>query len=427
MLSTLITALITFTALCLLCSSLYFTYATKCIQLRGLKRILRLIKRGVDHDRNQGARLTSLQALFTAMGTTLGMGTIVAPAVAIMIGGPGAAVWLVVAILLSTALKYVEVTLALATRTKQAVIGQAGPMRYLSLYSSALACWYGALTLLMLTIWSALQANTLARIMASTCISPVLTATSAALFVCISVGGGARLVGKIATLLVPLMTALYTIFALVVLYINKAALCSLVVIALRSACSPAALAAGGLSAFFLPLRAGMLKGAFITEAGLGTATISHSLSNARHPTDQGLLAMYAMVVDCFLCTLSACLALIVGVDKTSTIDPAALYHKLQLLVPAWGSWILAGSVALLVATTIMGNSFNARQTFAWFTKGRYTQLYVACAAAAVFTGALVSPAILWTLSDALLAAVALPHLCGLVVLFRRYKTMFMIA
>ena len=80
-------------------SAVILTINTKCIQLRGFPRFLSLLFNGFSHKKehdNHGrvSTINSFHALFTAMASTIGMGNIVGPSVAIMIGGPGALFWL---------------------------------------------------------------------------------------------------------------------------------------------------------------------------------------------------------------------------------------------------------------------------------------------------------------------------------------------
>ncbi len=83
-------------------------------------------------------------ALFTAMATTIGMGNVVAPSLAIMIGGPGAMFWLLAYMFLGSVVKFAEVSFALATREKLSngfILG--GPIQYLKSVSnlSCLLVW----------------------------------------------------------------------------------------------------------------------------------------------------------------------------------------------------------------------------------------------------------------------------------------------
>src|SRR4029077_11970448 len=114
-------------------------------------RFFTLITSGVNHTVSKNT-INPFHALFAAMATTMGMGNIVGPSLAIMIGGPGALFWLLIYIFFGAAIKFAEVTFAVSTRVKTAqgdIIG--GPMQYLKQVSSALATWYNVGIILLLT------------------------------------------------------------------------------------------------------------------------------------------------------------------------------------------------------------------------------------------------------------------------------------
>src|SRR5436190_13194121 len=122
--------------------SIFLTLLTKFAQIRYFKRFLFLITSRIKESEDKNT-MSSFQALFTAMATTMGMGNIVGPSLAIMVGGPGALFWLLVYIFFGAVIKFAEVTFAVSTRVKTAegkIIG--GPMQYLKEVSSGLAAWY---------------------------------------------------------------------------------------------------------------------------------------------------------------------------------------------------------------------------------------------------------------------------------------------
>src|SRR5205085_9299682 len=131
--------------------SIFLTLLTKFAQIRYFKRFLFLITSRIKESEDKNT-MSSFQALFAAIATTMGMGNIVGPSMAIMVGGPGALFWLVVSILFGSVIKFAEVTFAVATRTKTAegkIIG--GPMQYLKTVSPFIAHWYhGAIIVLLM-------------------------------------------------------------------------------------------------------------------------------------------------------------------------------------------------------------------------------------------------------------------------------------
>jgi len=146
----------------------FLTIQTKFIQIRGLPRFFKLVFGGIKEMKKQEKEtINPFHALFAAMATTIGMGNVVSPSLAIMIGGPGALFWLISYILFGSVTKYVEVSYALDTRAyldDGFILG--GPIQYLRTVGNWLANWYGYLIIFVVLSWSSGQANTLANIMA---------------------------------------------------------------------------------------------------------------------------------------------------------------------------------------------------------------------------------------------------------------------
>jgi AGCS family alanine or glycine:cation symporter len=81
-----------------------------------------------------------------------------------------------------------------------------------------------------------------------------------------------------------------------------------------------------------------------------------------------------------------------------------------------GRWVLLLSITLFVLTTVIGNSFNASQSYAAFTRYQGMKRYYIFLSGIIFLGALVEMPLAWKVMDVLLILVAIPHLIGLVLL-----------
>ena len=147
--------------------ALILTIKTRFLQFRGFPHFIQLISAGVrgkgKFDQTGRKRtINPFHALFASMSTSIGMGSVVGPSLAIMTGGPGALFWLVVYIFFGSVTKFTEVAFALDTRIQMPdgrVIG--GPMQYLKSVSNVLAKWYSVIMVFLFAGWSSLQSNTL--------------------------------------------------------------------------------------------------------------------------------------------------------------------------------------------------------------------------------------------------------------------------
>ena len=402
--------------------SLILTIKTRFIQIRAWPRFFRLITKGISEDKSDKKQKTisSFHALFTAMATTIGMGNVVSPSVAIMVGGPGALFWLLFYMFFGAVTKFSEVTFALATRKSLPngfILG--GPIQYLKSVSLYLSNWYGYLIIFVIISWSGGQANTLANIMALEGIPHWVVGLSLAIFVLFALSGGAKRVADFSSKLVPIMFVLYVTFALSILVRNPLAVCSAIKQIFQNAFTPAAAVGGFFGAsMFRAIREGIFRGIFITEAGLGTSSIPHALADTKNPTDQGILAMGSMLADAFLSTLSGLLVLITGIWSIGAFRSTLVYEVFKLNAPGIGQYILLMSVTLFVLTTVMGNSFNGVQCFGVLVKDNklLVRMYIALSLCFIFVGSLIPMKLLWSIMDTLVMIVAIPNLIGLLML-----------
>jgi AGCS family alanine or glycine:cation symporter len=91
------------------------TLAFRFLNLRGFRHSLRVI-RGDYSRRDHPGEASPFQALSTAVSGTVGLGSIGGVAIAVSLGGPGAAFWMVIAGFLGMSTKFAEVSLAVKHR-----------------------------------------------------------------------------------------------------------------------------------------------------------------------------------------------------------------------------------------------------------------------------------------------------------------------
>jgi len=407
-------------------TAIILTIRLRFIQFRSFGRFLRLITKGVsiDHD-HKIKTITPFQALFTAMSTTIGVGNVVGPSLAILAGGPGALFWLAVYVVFASATKYTEVTLALATRTEFKdgyILG--GPTRYLRLVHPLVANWYGFATIFLFASWSGVQSNTLAEILKQEGIPAGVTGMILAVLVILVLFGGAKRVGNLASKLVPIMFVLYITFSFLILFQDLGALKEAFSLIFGNILAPSAAIGGFLGAtIFQAIKSGAYQAAYITEAGVGTSSIPHAISDAKRPSDQGILALYSMAADGMLCIVSGLLVLVTGVWQTQdSMTSRLIYDVFKLHSPLVGKWILLVSVSMFVITTVIGNGFNGAQSFGSFTRHRGIKTYFMFVAVITFLGAISPVPAVWKVMSLLLVFVAIPNLLGLLYLAFKYPS-----
>lgn len=404
--------------------AIILTLKTRFLQFRGFGRFISIIKEKSaqkKEKKHKNDSIDSFHALFAAMATTIGMGNMVGPTVAIFAGGPGALFWLVVYMFFASVTKYVEVCFAINTRIKTPnghIIG--GPMEYLKALHVLLAQWYMGVMVFLFVGWSALQSNTLAAIYAQESVPEWIIGASLAAIVFFVLQGGAQRVGNVASKLVPFMFFLYMTFAFLILFKDFSLLSQAVSLVFSSIFSAKA-ASGGLvgMTMFIAIRSGIYRGIYISEAGIGTSSIPHAMADTKSATDQGLLALYSMTADALISIMSGMLVLVTGVWMFGDFRSTLIYEAFKMHAPGVGQAVLLLTVSLFVLTTVIGNSFNGVQTYGSITKYRYMQWYILFTVTCIFLGSMIHVRLAWEIMDLLLTMVAIPNVIG--VLYLAFK------
>ncbi len=311
----------------LLGAGLFLTIRLGFIQFRRLWHGF-AVATGKYDDPDEPGDVSHFQALTTALSATVGVGNIAGVAMAIHIGGPGAVFWMWVTAVLGMATKFSEVTLAQHYReiTKPDLDGKkwegsvsGGPMYYIEkgLGWKPVAMFFAfALMLTSFMTGNAVQANTIATQMFAnfgieTWITGLLTATAVGLVI---VGGISR-IGRVTSIVAPVMAAIYVAGALLILVINFGDVPSAFAAIFTEAFNPTAGVAGtGIGVFLLTLQYGVQRGLFSNEAGQGSAPIAHSAAKTDEPVSEGVVALLEPFIDTILiCTLTGLVIISTGV------------------------------------------------------------------------------------------------------------------
>ena len=250
-----------------------------------------------------------------------------------------------------------------------------------------------------------------------------MTGLGLAIFTFVVLLGGIKRIGHLASKLVPLMFVLYVGFAFSILFSDIPALIAAIKLVFSHAFTPAAAVGGFLGGtVFSAMRTGIQRNMHITEAGLGTSSIAHSMTDVDKASDQAVLAMFSILADTTIAFLSGLLVIATGKWMTTAFSNTMIYEVFKNYSPGFGKWVLLGTVTLFVVTTVIGNSFNASQSFASFMKYRGINWFYLLLVTVIFGSALMHSPSVWKMMDVIQVLVAVPHIVGLLILAFRYGT-----
>lgn len=376
--------------------------------------------------------LTQIQALSTALASTIGTGSIAGVATAIFFGGPGAVFWMWVSAILGMMTSFGEKALAVAFRQG----GEGGPMEYmrkgLPKLGKPLALLFSTACLFASLGGGAMvQANSIAAALHAAFSWPILgVGIVTALLVGAVIFGGLGQIGKVSEKLVPVMALFFLGGGFLALYVCRGALPAAFRAILDGAFRPKAVF-GGYS-MGLALRYGVARGVFTNEAGLGSSAMAHAAAQVDHPAREGMWGIFEVgVATLCICTVTALVILTTGV-----YDPAQALAYLQSgFVPpemigaplsaaafgtvfgAFGPVFVAVCLILFAFTSLLGWSYYGQQALCFLCGSRRpVPAFRLAYLLAVCVGAAADPVVLWALADLCDALMALPNLTALLLL-----------
>lgn len=406
---------------------LYLTIRMRGVQFRLLPDALRSLLGGKKSEAEQGA-VSSFQAVCTALSGTLGTGNIAGVAGAIALGGPGAVFWMWMAALLGMATKYAEVLLAMRYRQRNAQGEWAGgPMHYIEhgmgkRYRplAVMFCLFGMLS--SLGIGNMAQVNTLSDILcADNRPLRVLVGLLAAAAAWGILSGGMRRVARVAEKLIPWVSAVYIVSMLCVILLHARAFPQAVKAIVLGAFCPEAFVGGaaGITVKYA-LRAGISRGLFTHEAGMGSSPIAHACVQISSPVQQALMGIFEVFADTLvLCTITALGILCSGCDVLFGRDAGAALTA-QALATVFGestaNVLLCICLGCFAFSTLMAWSFYGLRCAEYTGKERAKGIYQVIFSAAAFVGALLPAGDVWQWADQCNILMALPNLLALMYL-----------
>jgi AGCS family alanine or glycine:cation symporter len=428
---------------------LLFTIRLRFYQLTGFKEwisntILACFKRKDVLKTSEKKSISQWQALTTALASTSGTGNIAGVATAITAGGPGAIFWMWVSAFLGMMTHYAEVVLGMHYRHKDNNgnwVG--GPMIYMEkgLNSKLLASIFSFFCILAtLGIGNMSQSNSMAdAISFSFGVPKIIIGVITAVIVALVIMGGVKRIASVSEKIVPFMSVLYLIGALVVIFNHLPQVPQAFSSIFQEAFNLRA-AGGGVIGYgiSIAMKKGISRGVFSNEAGLGSSVLVHSVSDAKEPVVQGMWGIFEVFADTLVvCTITAITILCSGVYQSSTYLSALHLDKLNgttlffdalpngvtltssafaTTFGAWGHYFVTFSIILFAVATLIGWSYygecGCKYLFGADSIFYYKILYIFI----IVIGAVARLEFVWSISDTFNGLMAIPNLIAITLL-----------
>lgn len=383
--------------------------------------------------------VSHFQALTAALSATVGLGNIAGVAIAISIGGPGATFWMILAGFLGMASKFAECTLGVKYRdVDQDGKVYGGPMYYLSKgfnNKGFLMKNFGKLLAMLFAIMiiggsfgggNMFQANQASAQLISLLnleseLAGLFIGIAMAILIGIVIIGGIKRIATVTEKIVPFMAVLYVATALTIIALNYHLLPAAFNLILNGAFTGAGITGGILGVMIQ----GFKRAAFSNEAGVGSAAIVHAAVKTRYPASEGIVALLEPFIDTVvICTITALVLIITNIDANFLTYGDAITRGVETTSIAFDSVIPNASMLLTVAvvlfafSTMVSWSYYGMQGWKYlFGKGKFVELiYKLLFLIFVVVGSTISLGSVIDFSDAMIFAMVVPNMIGLVVL-----------
>ncbi|MFK7873024.1 MAG: alanine/glycine:cation symporter family protein [Oligoflexales bacterium] len=407
---------------------IYLTWILKGLQFRYLIHSFRLSFTSGNASSKQG-ELTHFQALMTSLAAAIGTGNIAGVATAITAGGMGAVFWMWVFALFGMALKYSEAFLSVLYRQKnQQGEMSGGPMYVLSNGCNQKilgSCFAFLGVLATFGTGNMVQVNSVADAVGNlTPIPPLTTGILLALTTGWVLLGGVKSIGKISEIFVPVMASLYILCGLWVLFSQAHAIPEVFLTIFHSAFYGQAAIGGFLgSTVSAGIQAGIARGVFSNEAGLGTSSIASAATITDEPGHQALVSMTSVfIATIIVCTITA---LVIGVSGVlGNIDQATglPLNGAPLAMAAFETGLPGGAACVALGliffaySTILGWAYYGEKCLEYLAGEKWIPHYRVAYILVMIPASIWGLEVTWLLADIANGLMAIPNLIALILL-----------
>jgi AGCS family alanine or glycine:cation symporter len=419
-------------------TGVYLTIRLKFLPWRNSGYALRSVfKKQSEAEKKKSGDISPFQALMTALAATIGTGNIVGVATAMVLGGPGALVWMWISALFGLSTKYGESVLAIKYRETNAKGEMSGGPMY-AMKNGFKVKWIGSTLAFLFSLFAVIasfgignmtQANSISSAVLGTFGIPTwITGITITVLALIVILGGIKSIGRVTGIIVPIMAVFYFLAGILVIIINFQNLPAGLSEIFTMAFSPKAMAGGVggtiIASMLTAMRWGVARGVFSNEAGLGSAPIAAAAAKTDHPSRQGYINMTGTFFDTLIVcsltgliiassgalgTMNAAGEIIMGADLTIKSFESALGPV--------GGWIVTTGIMLFAFSTILGWEYYGEKALEYLIKAPIaTKIYRFSFCLVAFVGATTALQVVWDFSDTMNGLMAIPNLICLLVL-----------
>lgn len=396
-------------------------YFTKLLHFKQLNVLLlsKVFHRKKKKNKNE---MSQFDTLMLTLAGRIGVGSIAGIALGIYIGGIGSLFWVWITTFIVAILAYVETFLGVKYRECDSnghYLG--GPSYYIKngLKNKKLSYFYAILILVCyIGGFLGIQANTITKsLLEMISLSKYLVSIVLVIITAICIFGGISVISKITSKLVPIMTILYLFLFGYIVCVYNTQMLNIILNIIKDAFNIKSFFGGFLSTCII----GLQRGIFSSEAGLGTGSIAASTSDYGNICEQGHLQIIGVYITSLLiCTATAFFILTTDYTNVSFGDINGIEIMQYAFVYHFGSFggiLLFIFIFLFASSTILTGYYYGESALKFILGKNNTKIIftLKCITLLViYIGSIISPTILWNITDLLVALLAIINIYALI-------------
>lgn len=409
--------------LLVLITGLFLTVRLRFLQFRYLGSFIRnTVFKGIDFDNFNLGELAPFKAAMVSVSAMVGSGNIAGVATAVVLGGPGALFWMVVAAFIGMATKFTEICLSVKYRSvENGVYKNGGPMFYFEkrLKQRWLGIVYAVFTLFYAFVITAIvDSNTISLSFYDFFgIQPVVTGGGLSLLTAFVILGGVKKIGEICKFLAPFMASAYLICGFIIIVLNITLLPDAIALIIKSAFNPAAYTGGAVGSVMIAMRYGISRGIFSNDAGLGVAGIIHASAKTDSPSKQGMWGPVEVLIDTVLiCGMSGIIIVLSGCWNSGLSGGSLAISSFNHLLPGIGQYICLLALFFFGFSCIISFYVYVEKAGKYLFQDRCVLLLKMLWIFMVFIGSQSTLGFVWDLADTVNGLMMIPNLLALIYL-----------
>ena len=228
----------------------------------------------------------------------------------------------------------------------------------------------------------------------------------------LTISKGAKSVGFISSILVPIMSMIYIGVSIYVTLINVKQLPHIFNLIVSSAFDFKAIFGGFFSSAAL---IGIKRGLFSNEAGMGSAPNAAATADAEHPAEQGILQIFSVLVDTLVGTSTAFLVLCSNVYYEKSYGDSALnliqYSLSNQINKHFSINFISASIFLFAFSSLIGNYYYSESNILYiFNSNKALNLFKIICTFPIVIGAITSSEIAWNIADICMGLMAIMNI-----------------